>query len=96
MILPIIALIAAIGVGRACPIAANAALPELTGAWELLLISGLDRPRADTSRATSKIDAENVVVIRNRDHFSLTSRLSNDRGRTWQALSRWEYRRTTS
>jgi hypothetical protein len=39
---------------------------------------------------------ENLVVIRDRDHFTITSRLSNDRGRTWQALSRWEYRRSTS
>ena len=36
---------------------------------------------------------ENLVVIRDRDHFTITSRLSNDRGRTWQPLSRWEYRR---
>jgi hypothetical protein len=39
---------------------------------------------------------ENLVVFRDRDHFTITSRLSNDRGRTWQALSRWEYRRTSS
>ena len=171
MFLQVIALISAIGAGRACPISATAALPELSGVWETLLINGLDRPRADTTRATATIAGdmqacvlrervvavtgtppyeavivwgvngpdstvqrvfahsqhgrfgvyqgrrrgtdlplrqmslspqpdsvvvENLVVFRDRDHFTITSRLSNDRGRTWQALSRWEYRRTSS
>ena len=171
MLMPIIALISAVGAARVCPIAATAALPELSGVWETLLVSGLDRPRADTSRATATIVAdlqacllhervvavagnppyealivwgvngpdstvqrvfahsqhgrfgvyqgrrrgselplrqmslspqpdsvvvENLVVFRDRDHFTITSRLSNDRGRTWQALSRWEYRRKSS
>jgi hypothetical protein len=170
MLIPVIALISAIGAGRACPIDATATLPELTGVWTTLLISGLDRPRADTSRASATITAdlqacllrervvavagnppyealvfwgvngpdstiqrvfahsqhgrfgiyqgrragseialrqmslapqpdsvvvENLVVIRDRDHFTITSRLSSDRGRTWQALSRWEYQRTS-
>ena len=171
MLLSIIALISAIGAGRACPIAAPAALPELSGTWNVLLISGLDRPRPDSARASATITAdlqacllrehvitttgnppyealivwgvngvdstiqrvfahsqhgrlgvyqsrrtgseialrqialspqpdsvvvENLVVIRDRDHFTITSRLSNDRGRTWQALSRWEYQRKSS
>jgi len=37
---------------------------------------------------------EHVVRITDRDHFTITSQLSNDRGRSWTALSRSEYRRT--
>src|SRR5690349_3750185 len=36
---------------------------------------------------------EHVVRIADRDHFTISSRLSNDRGRSWTALSRSEYRR---
>lgn len=38
---------------------------------------------------------ENRVVIADRDHFSISSRLSNDSGQTWQLLSRTEYRRSS-
>jgi hypothetical protein len=171
MLTAMLALVATLAAGRACPIAAATALPEMTGAWDMLLINRLDRPRPDTVRATATIAAdlqacllhervtavtgtppyealvvwgvngadstiqrvfahsqhgrlgvyqgrrmgsdialrqialspqpdsvvvENLVVIRDRDHFTITSRLSNDRGRTWQALSRWEYRRKSS
>ena len=36
---------------------------------------------------------EHVVRLADRDHFTITSRLSNDRGRRWTLLSRSEYRR---
>jgi hypothetical protein len=36
---------------------------------------------------------EHQVLIRDGDHFSIASRLSNDGGRSWQALSRLEYDR---
>lgn len=39
------------------------------------------------------IVVEHVVRIADREHFTITSRLSNDRGRSWTTLSRWEYRR---
>ena len=156
------------GTRHSCPVAARAALPELTGSWAVLMINGLDRQRPDTMRARSTIAVElrgcllrerllsragrppyealvlwgtngpdsavqrifahsqhgrfgvyqgrrvgaeivlrqenlsaqpdSIVVehrvhIRDRDHFMLTSQLSNDHGRTWVALSRWEYRR---
>jgi len=168
MLTPILALVAALATGRTCPIAATAALPELAGSWDMVLVNRLDGPQPDTTRATSTIAAdlqgcllnervtavagnppyealvvwgvngadstiqrvfahsqhgrlgvyqgrrrgseialrqnaippqfnnsavENIVVIRDRDHFTITSRLSNDRGLTWQLLSRWEYRR---
>jgi hypothetical protein len=155
---------------RACPINATSALPELTGAWQVLMISGLDRTRPDSARAVATIApdlqgcllreqlhaqtgnppyeavivwgvngadstiqrifahsqhgrigvyqgrrvgsaialrqqslstqpdgevVENQVLISNRDHFTITSRLSEDHGRTWKLLSRWEYQRTS-
>ena len=168
MILAMFAALALLAPVRACPIAASAALPELTGTWQVLRISGLDRPHPDsaTSRATfspelqdclireqlraetgtppyeaailwgvngadSSIQrifahsqhgrfgmyqgrrsggtitlrqlstsaqpttevVENVVLIRDADHFGITSRLSSDAGSTWRELSRWEYQR---
>jgi hypothetical protein len=45
------------------------------------------------SSQPDSVVVENNVSIRDRDHFSITSRLSNDRGRTWIVLSRWEYAR---
>jgi hypothetical protein len=39
---------------------------------------------------------ENHVAIADRDHFTITSRLSSDGGRSWRVLSRWDYRRTSS
>jgi hypothetical protein len=39
---------------------------------------------------------ENEVRIADSDRFAITSRLSTDSGRTWRALSRWEYRRMRS
>ena len=36
---------------------------------------------------------EHVVRIADREHFTITSRLSNDRGQSWTTLSRSEYRR---
>jgi len=43
------------------------------------------------SSQPDSIIVENDVAIRDRDHFAIASRLSNDRGRSWIALSRWEY-----
>ena len=45
------------------------------------------------SAQPSKDVVENVVLIRDPDHFVLVSRLSSDGGRTWQELSRLEYHR---
>lgn len=36
---------------------------------------------------------EHLVRIADRDHFTIASRLSTDRGRSWTALSRSEYER---
>lgn len=166
----LIALTTALTFIRACPIAATSALPELTGAWQVLMISGLDRTHPDSAQAIATIATdlqacllreqlraqtgnppyealilwgvngadstiqrifahsqhgrigvyqgrrigavialrqqslstqpddvvvENQVLIGNRDHFTITSRLSEDHGRTWRLLSRWEYQRTS-
>ena len=39
---------------------------------------------------------ENRVEFADRDHFSITSRISSDSGRTWQMLSRREYQRAST
>lgn len=36
---------------------------------------------------------EHRVVFRDRDHFQIVSRMSEDRGAAWVTLSRWEYER---
>ena len=43
---------------------AAAALPELTGTWEVLRISGLDRPRPDSAmaRSTFVADLQNCLI----------------------------------
>ena len=56
--------------------------------------SGLRLRQQDLSGQSDSILVENHVLVRDHDHFMITSRLSNDRGRTWIALSRREYRRT--
>jgi hypothetical protein len=53
MILASLAILAVLGTARACPVSAATALPELTGTWEVLRISGLDRPRPDSAMAHS-------------------------------------------
>ena len=42
------------------------------------------------------IVVEHIVRIADRDHFTISSRLSTDRGRSWTALSRSEYRRASN
>jgi hypothetical protein len=153
-----------------CPVPATAALPELIGRWNVIMLGNLDRSRPDSMRAESTISpdlqdcvlqerlrartgtppyeaimfwgtngadsaiqrtlvhsqhgrfgvyqgrragveltlrqqnlgtvsqpggviVEHVVRITDRDHFTITSQLSNDRGRSWTALSRSEYQR---
>lgn len=100
MLTAMLALVATLGAGRSCPIAAATALHSQHGRLgvyqgrrigsEIALRQIALSPQADS------VVVENFVVIRDRDHFTITSRLSNDRGRTWQALSRWEYRRKSS
>jgi hypothetical protein len=51
----LLATVAALSPIRACPITAASALPELVGTWQVLLISGMDRPRPDSVLARSTI-----------------------------------------
>lgn len=53
--------------------------------------SELSLRQQSLSSQPKSVVVENNMTIRDRDHFSITSRLSNDRGRTWIDLSRWEY-----
>jgi|KBSMisStaDraftv2_1062788.scaffolds.fasta_scaffold494292_1 hypothetical protein len=48
----------------ACPIAASAALPELTGTWQVLQIFGVDRPQPDsaTARATFSPELQSCLI----------------------------------
>lgn len=168
MTFPAMLLLAAAISGHGCPVEALTVLPEFTGHWRVLRISGLDRPHPDSAMATATFSpdlqgcltrellqseasthvwvaevlwgvngadgavqrifahsqhgrfgiyegqrtgnsialrqlqtagqpadqvVENQVLIADRDHFDLVSRLSSDGGRSWQLLSRWEYRR---
>jgi len=54
-LLAVVALLAPV---RACSITAASALPELTGTWQVLVISGMDRPRPDSALARSVITPE--------------------------------------
>jgi len=58
------ALLAILGPVRACPISAATALPELTSTWEVLRISGLDRPRPDSAiaRSTFVPELQNCLI----------------------------------
>jgi len=58
MILATLAMLAVLAPAHACPISAATVLPELTGTWEVLRISGLDRPRPDSGLARSTFVAE--------------------------------------
>ena len=54
------------------------------------------RRLTDIFRAGDQPDSvvvEHLVRIADRDHFTIASRLSTDRGRSWTALSRSEYER---
>lgn len=132
MLLPVIALISAIGAGRRsppiCKRVSCARVVAVAGSppHEALVVWGVNGPDSTIQRVFThsqhghfgiyqgrragseiairqmllapqpdSVVVENLAVIRDRDHFTITSRLSNDRGRTWQALSRWEYRRTS-
>lgn len=57
--------------------------------------SELSLRQQNLSPQPDSVVVENNVTIRDRDHFSIASRLSNDRGHTWIGLSRWEYVRAT-
>ena len=64
MILATLALLAILGPVRACPISAATILPELTGTWKVLSISGLDRARPDsaTARSTFVPELQNCLI----------------------------------
>jgi hypothetical protein len=64
MILAMFMALAVLVPNRACPIVAAVALPELTGTWQVLRISGLDRPRPDSAmaRATFSPDLQGCLV----------------------------------
>jgi hypothetical protein len=64
MMLAAMALLAVLGPVRACPISTSTILPELTGTWEVLRISGLDRPRPDSAMARSTFlpDLQNCLI----------------------------------
>ncbi len=64
MILATLALLAILGPVRACPISAATILPELTGTWKVLSISGLDRARPDsaTARSTFGPELQNCLI----------------------------------
>ncbi|HKW09722.1 MAG TPA: hypothetical protein VJO33_05035, partial [Gemmatimonadaceae bacterium] len=57
--------------------------------------SELSLRQQSLSSQPDSVVVENNLTIRDRDHISITSRLSSDRGRTWTDLSRWEYVRET-
>jgi hypothetical protein len=64
MILTTLMALALLAPSRVCPSSAPAALPELTGTWQVLRISGLDRPRPDsaTARATFSPDLQSCLI----------------------------------
>jgi len=41
-----------------CPVPATAALPELIGRWNVIMLGNLDRPRPDSVRAESTISPD--------------------------------------
>src|SRR5262245_18888721 len=49
---------------HACPISAPDALPEFTGRWRVLRISGLDQPRPDSlvARAVFVLDLQRCLI----------------------------------
>ena len=48
------------------------------------------------SSQPDSIVVDTYLLVADHDHFSITSKLSSDRGRSWTTLSRWEYVRARS
>jgi hypothetical protein len=58
MLFPTLLAISVLMAGRGCPVGAITALPEFTGAWQVLRISGLDRARPDSAMARTSFSSD--------------------------------------